>query len=43
MTVAFGVPVKVTVAIDPEQIVVFAAMVAVGNARTLIVTVPDCG
>ncbi len=36
-------PVKVTVALEPEQIVVFAAIDAFGKGRTLIVTDPDCG
>jgi hypothetical protein len=43
VTVAFGVPVKLTVALPPEQMVVFDAMAAVGNGKTVIVTVPAAG
>ena len=39
VTTAFGVPVKVTVADCPEQIVVFAEIVAVGSGNTVTVTV----
>ena len=40
---AFGVPVKVTVALEPEQIVAFDEMAAVGSGKTVIVTEPVCG
>ena len=43
VTVAFGVPVKVTVALCPEQIVVLAEIATVGGCTTLIVIVDDCG
>ena len=43
VTIAFGVPVKVTVAKPPEQIVAFADIVAVGGGITVIVTVPVKG
>lgn len=36
-------PVKVTVAFCPEQIVVLAAMVTVGGGITVMVTVPVAG
>ena len=39
--VAFGVPVKVTVADVPEQIVWSAEIDAVGTGKILIVTVED--
>jgi hypothetical protein len=41
--VAFGVPEKVTVALPPEQILAFAAMVAVGGGTTVMVMVPVTG
>ena len=37
VTVALGVPVKVTVALPPEQTVTFEAIEAVGNGKTVIV------
>jgi hypothetical protein len=40
---AFGVPVKVTVALAPIQIVLLDAIVAVGNGVTVIVALPVCG
>ena len=40
---AFGVPVKVTVAVEPEQTVAFDAMLTVGNGTTVIVTAPVWG
>jgi hypothetical protein len=40
VTVAFGVPVKVTVAAPPEQIVAFAAIDTIGSGRTVMVTDP---
>ena len=43
VTVAFGVPVKVTVADCPGQIVVLAEMVTVGGGMTVITTVPVTG
>jgi hypothetical protein len=43
VTVAFGVPVKVTVALPPEQIVALAEIVTVGKGKTVIVTEPDAG
>lgn len=43
MTTAFGVPVKVTVALPPEQTVAFAAIVTVGGGKTVITTVPLAG
>jgi hypothetical protein len=43
VTVAFGVPVKVTVAVPPEHIVAFEAIVTVGGGITVIVTVPTAG
>jgi hypothetical protein len=43
VTVAFGVPVKVTVALFPVQIVVDAAMLTTGNVMTEIVIVPLSG
>jgi hypothetical protein len=41
--VAFGVPVKVTVALPPEQTVVLEAIVTVGGGITVMVTVPLAG
>lgn len=43
MTVAFGVPVNVTVALPPEQTVALALMPAVGNGATVMVIVPVAG
>jgi hypothetical protein len=43
VTIAFGVPVKVTVALCPEQIVWFEAIVTVGDGITVITTIPVCG
>ena len=43
VTTAFGVPVNVTVADCPGQIVVFALMLAAGAGTTVIVTVPLTG
>ena len=44
VTVALGVPVKVTVAFAPEQIVVaLDVAVTVGGGTTVIVTEPVCG
>jgi hypothetical protein len=43
VTVAFGVPVKVTVALCPEQMVVLAAIVTVGGGIMVMVTVPVIG
>ena len=40
---AFGVPVKVIVALCPEQTVAFAEMVTVGGGTTVIVTEPVTG
>lgn len=40
---AFGVPVKVTVALCPEQIVALDAMVTVGGGTTVIVMLPVTG
>ena len=41
VTVEFGVPVKVTVAACPEQMVWLDAMETAGGWTTVIVTVPD--
>ena len=41
VTVAFGVPVKVTVALLPEQIVVLAATATVGDGNIVMVTVDE--
>ena len=43
MTVAFGVPVNVTVALAPKQIVALDEIDAVGGGITVIVTVPLAG
>ena len=43
VTVAFGVPVNVTVALWPEQTVALAEMVTVGGGTTVIVTDPVTG
>jgi hypothetical protein len=43
VTVAFGVPVNVTDAVCPEQIVWLAAIVAVGTGRIAMVTAPAAG
>lgn len=43
VTMAFGVPVKVTVAGCPEQMVWFEAMVTVGGGITVITTDPVAG
>jgi hypothetical protein len=41
---AFGVPVKVTVPVVPEQIVVVVdAIAAIGNGNTVMVTLPVAG
>ena len=37
-----GVPLKVIVVIDPEQIVVVPEMEAVGKAFTVTTALPDC-
>lgn len=44
MTVAFGVPVKVTVALPPGQTVALAAIATVGSGKTVITMEPvnDC-
>ena len=43
MTVAFGVPVKVTVALWPEHTVVLEEIATVGGGTTVMVTVPVAG
>ena len=43
MTTAFGVPVKVTVALCPEQTVALEAMVTVGGGTTVMVMLPVAG
>ena len=43
ITVAFGVPVKVIVALAPEQTVALADIAAVGGGITVIVIVPATG
>ena len=43
MTTAFGVPVKVTVALCPEQTVALEAMVTVGGGKTVMVIEPVAG
>lgn len=43
VTVEFGVPVKVTVAFPPEQIVAFDEIDTTGIGRTVIVIEPVCG
>lgn len=43
VTIEFGVPVKVTVADCPEQIVWLDAMLAVGRSKTVITTEPETG
>jgi hypothetical protein len=40
---ALGVPVKVTVALAPIQIVLLDAIVAVGKGVTVMVALPVCG
>jgi hypothetical protein len=43
VTVAFGVPVNVTVAVPPEQIVALADIATVGGGTTVMVIVPVTG
>jgi hypothetical protein len=43
VTVAFGVPVKVTVAFPPGQIVTLADIETVGGGTTVMVIVPVTG
>ena len=43
VTVAFGVPVKVTVAPEPEQMVVFAAIDTTGSGKIVMVILPETG
>jgi hypothetical protein len=43
VTVAFGVPVNVTVALPPEQTLTFALIETVGGGVTVIVIVPVAG
>lgn len=40
---ALGVPLNVTVAEPPEQMVAFAAIVAVGGGKTVMVIIPETG
>ena len=42
VTIALGVPVKVTVALSPEQIVTFEAIVTTGKGKTVITKLPVC-
>jgi hypothetical protein len=43
MTAALGVPVNVTVALAPEQIVAFEEIETIGNGSMVITTEPVCG
>ena len=43
MTVAFGVPAKITATVPPEHIVVSPVIEIVGGGSTVIVTAPVAG
>ena len=42
VTIAFGVPLNVIVAVAPEQIVAVPEIVAVGSVTIVITALPDC-